>query len=128
MVIDIWNPGKCGVGGVLEAMADDNPDGMKVIDIEAKYNLHKLHKVAGVNRVISWSTVSSIALVILWTVTYACRNHLVCGKLPFPAITMARSNENPVSFTELETTIEGCDTLFAAPSVLIKSKKTTRNR
>ena len=112
----------------METMADENSDGMKVIDIEAKYHLHKLHKVAGINRVISWSTVSNNALVILLTVAYACRNPLVCGKLPFPAITMARSNENPVSLTELETSIESCHTLFTAPSVPMKSKKTTRSR
>ena len=33
------------LGAFSETMADENSDGMKVIDIKAKYNLHKLHKV-----------------------------------------------------------------------------------
>ena len=81
----------------LESTVDDDSSSMKIIDIESKYHLHKLHKATGINRVISWSTASSIALVVLLTVAYACRNHLTCGKLPLPTISRARSIGNPVS-------------------------------
>ena len=97
-------------------------------DIKAKYNLHKLHKVTKVNRFISWGTVSSIALVILLTVAYVCRNHLPCGRLEFPAITMNRSNETPVSLTELQPSIASSETLFTAPNIPMNANRTKRNR
>ena len=116
------------LGAFLESMANENSEGMRVTDIKAKFNLHKLHKVTKINKFVSWGTMSTISLVIFLAIAYLCRNHLLCGKLQFPTIPMSRSNETPVALTELQSSLASSEILLSAPNIPMNSNKTKRTR
>ena len=70
------------VQSLLNEMLDEEPSGLTIPGIEAKFGLHTLHKKSHDNRVINLSTSGVISFMIIGGILYLCRHNFTCAHKP----------------------------------------------
>ena len=102
----------------LDLMLQEEEKGIRVADIESKFNLHKLHHKTSVTTNL-FSSISGVLVVLIIIVfLYACRHNLTCGKTSTFVTPVIRSpptlmpSEQHMSMSEITTSLESFDSFL----------------